>query len=217
MFNALELSEKSLSDLKEILTHLGTNPNGIKKPDLILQIIDLQKTQPEQVEKIRQELSQNKEETANEELKAEKTKRPRKVRLEPLAEENKGVSIPDETFFPETIAHKEPEPTIETTPTPTVQTPISIEKPIETQQTNPVSDSVMANKPQQQGQPMQQQQRPMHNPNQQQGQPNTLQQSNLQQQNNSPNQQINQPHHQQSRKEDLYNFDGIVNVEGVLE
>ena len=44
MFNALELSEKPLSDLKEIIKDLGAKPNGTKKPDLILQIIALQGT-----------------------------------------------------------------------------------------------------------------------------------------------------------------------------
>ncbi|MHB8261453.1 MAG: transcription termination factor Rho [Bacteroidia bacterium] len=223
MFNALELSEKSLSDLKEILTRLGADSNGVKKPDLIQQIMDLQKTQPEQVEKIKQEFSQKKEGMANDETKTEKSKRPRKVRLEPLAEENKAATNPDETFFSEPpIVHKEPETMAEATPTPITQTPISIERPIETQQTNPVSDSVIASKTQQQGQSLQQQQRPTHNPNQQQGQSITQQPINQQPhsnqplQNNNPNQQNNLPH-QQQRKEDQYNFDGIVSVEGVLE
>jgi transcription termination factor Rho len=236
MYNDLELSGKSLPDLKEILKHLGAKPDGTKKPDLIQQIKDLQNVHPEQAEKIKQELSQNKEDVAGDELKGEKAKRPRRVRLEPLAEENKTASVSDETFFAEPITHKEPETKTEIASTPTIQTPAATEKPIEPSQVNPVSDSVVTNRPQQHSN--QQQQRSVHNPNQQQGQqnnpnqqqhlnqsqqnnnPNQQQHSNQPQQSNNPNQQNppqNQPYQQQPRKEDLYNFDGIVNVEGVLE
>lgn len=227
MFNDLELNGKSLPDLKEILKQLGAKPDGTKKPDLILQIIDLQKANPEQAEKIKKELSLNKEDNTGDESKAEKAKRPRRVRLEPLAEENKTASVPDETFFAEPVAHKESEAKAEVMATPPTQTPVAIERPTETPQVNPVSDTSTPNKPQQHSN--QQQQRPIHNPNQQQGQhpqqqnnPNQQQQhSNQPHQNNNPNQQNNppqnQPYQQQPRKEDLYNFDGIVNVEGVLE
>ncbi len=226
MFNDLELSGKSLPDLKEILKQFGAKPEGTKKPDLIQQITDLQNAHPEQAEKIKQELSQSKEDVAGDESKTEKTKRPRRVRLEPLAEENKTASVADETFFAEPIALKEPETKTEITSAPIAQTPVATEKPIEISQVNPVSDSATQNKPQQHSN--HQQQRPTHNPNQQQGQhthqqnnPNQQQQhSNQPQQTNNPNQNNppqNQPYQPQPRKEDLYNFDGIVNVEGVLE
>ena len=74
MFNDLELSGKSLPDLKEILKHLGAKPDGTKKPELIQQIKDLQDAHPEKAEKIKQELSQNKEEVTGDESKIEKTK-----------------------------------------------------------------------------------------------------------------------------------------------
>jgi transcription termination factor Rho len=145
-----------------------------------------------------------------------------------LAEENKTASVSDETFFAEPVAHKEPETKTEVTSTPITQTAVATEKPIEPSQVNPVSDAAITNKFQQ---------RPTHNPNQQQGQhthqqnnPNQQQHSNQPQQNNpnqnnpnqnNPNQQNNPPqnqsYQQQHRREDLYNFDGIVNVEGVLE
>jgi len=231
MFNDLELNGKSLPDLKEILKQFDTKPNGAKKLDLIQQIKDLQNAHPEQDEKIKQELSQDKEDVGGDESKTEKAKRPRRVRLEPLAEENKTASVSDETFFAEPVAYKEPETKVEVTATPTTQTPAATEKPTETPQVNPVSDAAIPNKPQQHSN--QQQQRPTHNPNQQQGQhttqqnnPNQQQHSNQPQQSNNPNQNNpnqqnnplqNQPYQQQPRKEDLYNFDGIVNVEGVLE
>jgi len=148
MYNDLELNGKSLPDLKEILKQFGAKPEGTKKPDLIQQITDLQNANPEQAEKIKQELSQNKEDVSGDESKAEKAKRPRRVRLEPLAEENKTASVTDETFFAEPVAHKEPETKTEITPTPTTQTPAATEKPTETPQVNPVSDAATANKPQ---------------------------------------------------------------------
>jgi transcription termination factor Rho len=227
MFNDLELSGKSLPDLKEILKHLGAKPDGTKKPELIQQIKDLQDAHPEKAEKIKQELSQNKEEVTGDESKIEKTKRPRRVRLEPLPEENKTASVVDETFFAEPVAHKEPETKTEVTSDPVTQTPAAPEKPTETPQVNHGSGSIVTNRPQQHSN-QQQQQRPIHNPNQHQGQqhtppqnnPNQHQHSNQPQQGNNPNQQNppqNQPYQPQPRKEDLYNFDGIVNVEGVLE
>ena len=230
MFNDLELNGKSLPDLKEILKHLGVKPDGAKKPDLILQIKDLQSAHPEQAEKIKQELSQNKEDVAGDESKTEKAKRPRRVRLEPLPEENKTASVADETFFAEPIAHKEPEIKTEITSAQITQTTAATKKPIEPSQVNSGSDSVVTNKPQQHS--SQQQQRPIHNTNQQQGQHTTPQNNpnqqhpNQPQQNHNPNQNNpnqqnnppqNQPYQPQPRREDLYNFDGIVNVEGVLE
>ena len=232
MFNALELSEKSLSDIKDILKQFGAKPNGTKKPDLILQIIDLQNAQPEQAEKIRKEFSDTtKEDSAGEDSKSEKTKRPRRVRLEPLPEDNKTTSVSDETFFSEPIVQIQPEVKTEDTSTPKEESPVATQKTTELPQTNQAVDSAIQGRNQQQGQAIHQQQRPTQNFNQQQSQhtphqntnppqQNTNQQSqgsNQQQQPNNPNQQTNQPYQQQPRKEDLYNFDGIVNVEGVLE
>jgi transcription termination factor Rho len=234
MFNALELSEKPLSDLKEIIKLLGAKPDGAKKPDLVIQIIELQATQPEKIEGIKRELNHKHAAEANEEPKTEKAKRPRKVKLDLLPEENKTESVADESFaVEEPVAQQAPvEPTTPTEPT----TPVA-EKSAEINQTKPIQNNVpQQNRPQhnqqqgQQGQP--QQNRPQHNPNQQQGQQqqrpqqNPNQQPNQVNQNNNPNnpqqnnQGQNQPNsqqQQQQRKEDLYNFDGIVNVEGVLE
>jgi transcription termination factor Rho len=305
MFNALELSEKPLSDLKEIIKQLGAKPDSLKKADLILQIIDLQMAQPDQPEKISPEFSQPKTEVDHkltDETKTEKAKRPRKVKLDLLPEDNKTASMPDESFIHEPVIHQvsEPEPEINSAAA-EENSPI-VEKQVEQQPTNPETET---NRPQQQRQPVQQQQKPQprqnqpqqqgqqNNPNQQQQRNNTTQannnnqqqpqqnnqsnnqvqqnnnqnnqqqqsqqssqQNNYSQQNNqaqqnntqnnqqqqsqqnnhsnqqqqphannqqnSPSQQNNQAQNQsyqapQPKKEDLYNFDGIVSVEGVLE
>ena len=271
MFNALELSEKPLSDLKEIIKQLGAKPESLKKADLVIQIIDLQTSQPEQATKIAQELSQKKSEPAiklTEEAKTEKAKRPRKVKLDLLPEDNKTTSVPDESFFSEPVVQQVSETIEEASSIPVEQTQQDIEKPVEVLAAKTAPDTTQSNQPQQSRQPVQQQQqqpRPQHKPNQpQQGQqnnqnnqhqqknhqPNHSQQNNQVQQNNNPNyqapqnnsqnnqasqnpnqtnqqqpqsnnQQNNQPQtqpsQQQPKKEDLYNFDGIVNVEGVLE
>lgn len=226
MFNALELSEKSLSDLKEILKQFGVKPNGTKKPDLVLQITNLQNVQPGQAEKIKSELAQNKDEAVSDEQKGEKAKRPRKVRLEPLPEENKTAAIADETFFSEPIAHKEPEIKPEVISNIKEENSVLTQKPTETHQSNQTSSFASSNRPQQHSQPTHQQQRPVHNNNQQHNQQHNQQghqQNNPQQQHtsqqpvNNPNYQPSHPNQQQPRKEDLYNFDGIVCVEGVLE
>ena len=283
MFNALELSEKPLSDLKEIIKQLGVKPDGLKKADLILQIISLQTNPSNQaVKEDSSELSQKKTEAdfkENEDIKTEKVKRPRKVKLDLLPEDNKTASVPDESFFSDPIEHKATEPIEETSKMPIAEIPTAIEKTVE--QINSETDSTQTHKPQQQRLPVQQQQRPPqqrqnhpqpqgqqnnqqqqrnnqnnppqqnNNPNYQQPQQNNQQntnqnnqqqqqqnnqQNNQVQQSNNPNQQQqsqinnqqnnsspqnnqaqNQSYQQQPKKEDLYNFDGIVNVEGVLE
>ena len=245
MFNALELSEKPLSDLKEIIKLLGAKPDGTKKPDLVIQIIELQATQPEKIDGIRQELI-HKHTAEGDEPKTEKAKRPRKVKLDLLPEENKTEDTDDETFGAEApaapLAVVEIEPLTEPT-TPVAEASKETEKSKSIQNNPPQQNRPQQNNNQQQGQPQQQRQQ-QQNPNQQQrpqqqnnqGQQNNNQQfqnNQNQQQNNNPNspsqqnqqqqnnqnQQQNIPtqQQQQQRKEDLYNFDGIVNVEGVLE
>jgi transcription termination factor Rho len=164
-------------------------------------------------------------EVSKDEPKAEKGKRPRKVKLDLLPEENKTEAVADDLFAAEEpVVQQTPvEPTVTTEPA----TPVA-EKPAETNQQKPIQNQQQGqhqhqrpqhNKQQQWQQGQQQQQnRPQYNPNQQQGQ----QRQNQPNQNNNPNnsQQNNQGQNQQQqqpRKEDLYNFDGIVVVEGVLE
>jgi transcription termination factor Rho len=265
MFNALELSEKPLSDLKEIIKLLGAKPDGTKKPDLVIQIIELQATQPEKIDGIKQELK-HKHAAAGDEPKVEKAKRPRKVKLDLLPEENKTEATADESFGTEEPitpqAVVEIEPLTEPTTTPVAEAPKeaiqarpvqnnnNTQAPQNNNQQNRLQQNQQQNNNNQQGQPQQQRQQ---NPNQQQGQPRQQQniqgQQNPHQQNNNPNQQSNNPNNssqqnpnqqnnqnqnnqnqpqnnqlqqptpqqQQQRKEDLYNFDGIISVEGVLE
>ena len=213
MFNALELSEKPLSDLKEIIKLLGAKPDGTKKPDLVIQIIELQATQPEKIEGIRQELV-HKHAAAGDEPKVEKAKRPRKVKLELLPEENKIEVTTDETFGaeePTPHAVVEIEPLEEEPVTPAVETPKEVEqiKPVQSnnqQQNQQQNNNTQAqqnnqqqNRPQQnqqqdtnqqQSQPQQQRQ-PQQNANQQQGQQQNRSQQNQQNNNQQQGQQNN--------------------------
>ena len=157
MFNALELSEKPLSDLKEIIKDLGAKPNGTKKPDLILQIIALQGNKSDQGEALTPVQPDNKAlPPVTEEVKAEKTKRPRKVKLELLPEENNSPAEPAESPAAEPAAIK-PVAVMEPEKKPEAFIP-PVEKPQEIQQKN-THPAQQPNRPQhQQGQPQHQNQ-----------------------------------------------------------
>jgi transcription termination factor Rho len=101
MFQALELSAKSLIELKEIAKSFSIDTKGLAKPDIILKIIEVQSQKNdagiEQAQKI-----------ARAQPKEMKEKRPRKiVKLEPLIEEVKQevTTIPiDDDINPEPIS-----------------------------------------------------------------------------------------------------------------
>ena len=101
MFQALELSAKSLIELKEIAKSFSIDTKGLAKPDIMLKIIEVQSQKNdagiEQAQKI-----------ARAQPKEMKEKRPRKiVKLEPLIEEVKQevTTIPiDDDINPEPIS-----------------------------------------------------------------------------------------------------------------
>ena len=101
MFQALELSVKSLLELKEIAKSFSIDTKGLAKPDIILKIIEVQSQKNEGDIETTQKI-------ARAQPKEMKEKRPRKiVKLEPLIDEVKQeittVSI-DEDLNPEPIS-----------------------------------------------------------------------------------------------------------------
>jgi len=107
MFHVIELNDKPLSELKEIAKKIGVKAENAKKHDLILLIADAQSANPELAAELvkefsshplKQKVSKNhiksdkKEElistdTSLTEVKEKREKRPRKVKLDPIAEE----------------------------------------------------------------------------------------------------------------------------------
>jgi hypothetical protein len=101
MFQALELSAKSLIELKEIAKSFSIDTKGLAKPDIILKIIEVQSQKNDAGIEPAQKIART-------QPKEMKEKRPRKiVKLEPLIEEVKQevTTIPiDDDINPETIS-----------------------------------------------------------------------------------------------------------------
>ncbi len=95
MFHVLELNAKLLPELKEIAKKFGVKSEGIKKQDLILQIIEAQSTQNALAEKLKQEFSKSEAPVD--------TKRPRKVKLEPISEEVSESKLESADLFTDEI------------------------------------------------------------------------------------------------------------------
>jgi transcription termination factor Rho len=82
MFNVLDLNAKLLPELKEIARKLDVKSEGLKKQDLIVQIMEAQSKSDSSI-KVRKDNSESGEPAAE----SKTGKRPRKVRLEPVNEE----------------------------------------------------------------------------------------------------------------------------------
>ncbi len=96
MFHVLELNAKLLPDLKEIAKKLGVKVEGIKKQDLILQIIEAQSSNTDVAAKLKQEYMKSES--------GETTKRPRKVKLDPISEEVSETKLENNDLFTEEIS-----------------------------------------------------------------------------------------------------------------
>ncbi|HWY13273.1 MAG TPA: transcription termination factor Rho, partial [Bacteroidia bacterium] len=99
MFDAMDLSNRLLSDLKEIAKKFSIDARTLSKGDLILQIIDAQKSNPDLADK----LSGKKGNGGT-----EREKRPRKiVKLEPMNTEDTVAPSTEEEAAEETPAAEE--------------------------------------------------------------------------------------------------------------
>lgn len=160
MYDAIELNNKALSELKEICQNLEIETEGLKKQDIIVKILEKQGTPiPPAAEK------------------SEPAPRRKRIRLEPLDNnelKSEPISVtPEENFIAETPKEEEV-------------------KPIETEAVAEISE--VKNTPE-----------ATESPN-----------TELQENNNNGDRHRDNRRFQEKR-EPLYNFDGIVFAEGVLE
>jgi transcription termination factor Rho len=90
MFEVMDLSGRSLPELKEIAKAFSIDAKGLAKGDLVLQIVDAQMANTELAAKVVEQFPK-KDDTKDKETKQpkeQKEKRPRKVKLDPIVEDN---------------------------------------------------------------------------------------------------------------------------------
>ncbi|MDX2172370.1 MAG: transcription termination factor Rho [Bacteroidota bacterium] len=90
MFEVMDLSGRSLPELKEIAKAFSIDAKGLAKGDLVLQIVDAQMANTELAAKVvgqfpKKDDAKDKE---TKQPKEQKEKRPRKVKLDPIVEDN---------------------------------------------------------------------------------------------------------------------------------
>src|SRR5574343_1874641 len=103
MFQVMDLSNRLLSDLKDIAKKFGIDAKGLNKGDIILKIIDAQNENPSLVAK----LSGNKHSEKPEKKESMDGKRPRKVKLEPMIEDTVEPTAVEVTPVAETVGKEE--------------------------------------------------------------------------------------------------------------
>jgi transcription termination factor Rho len=117
MFEVMDLSNRLLSELKEIAKKFGIDAKGMNKGDLVLKIVDAQTTNPDLASKVVNQFTAAKKEGGNI---GNDGKRPRKVKLDPIVEEPVTYQAPaEEEFVPPPVVHEEKEtetPVQENTP-----------------------------------------------------------------------------------------------------
>lgn len=111
MFEVLDLGTRALPELKEIAKGFDIESKGLSKADLVLKIVDAQLANSSLAKELASKFpkkSKNEGSTAkvDKEDKSAKEKRPRKVKLDPIPEEN----------ISETVVNEVEEPVIESEP-----------------------------------------------------------------------------------------------------
>jgi transcription termination factor Rho len=111
MFEVLDLSAKSLPELKEIADAFSIDSKGLSKADLVLKIVDEQSANPDLAKEISNKLSKksthNMAKKEHKEHKEPREKRPRKVKLDPIIEDTVQENItvtPEEEVVQEPVA-----------------------------------------------------------------------------------------------------------------
>ncbi len=94
MFEVMDLSARSLSDLKEIAKAFSIESKGLNKGDLVLKIVDVQSANQELAKELLGRFSKpsnvnnvDDKQKENKPVKEFREKKPRKVKLEPISEE----------------------------------------------------------------------------------------------------------------------------------
>lgn len=139
MFQVMDLSARSLADIKEIAKAFDIDAKGLNKADLILRIVDVQSGNPKLAGELLSRYNGSGAKKEEREAKAGtaagspgREKRPRRVRLEPIAEEPVHETTSGEPAEEETPA---PAPPPATTPAAQVNTPPPA--PAEVQESQP--------------------------------------------------------------------------------
>src|SRR5687767_2413801 len=95
MFEVMDLSGRSLPELKEIAKAFAIDSKGLAKPDLVLRIVDAQSVNTDLAREIAGKFSKRekdaripRETRETREARDFREKRPRKVKLEPFSEES---------------------------------------------------------------------------------------------------------------------------------
>jgi transcription termination factor Rho len=132
MFDVIDLSSRPLQELKEIARAFSIDAKGLAKSEMILKIIDAQSTDSTEARHIAERFPKRQgEEKSEKPSKQMREKRPRKVRLEPMNEENISDAVSDHqeeevaeapmvTEVPEEKSENE-----KTEPAVSVQTPVT--------------------------------------------------------------------------------------------
>jgi transcription termination factor Rho len=134
MFEVIDLNTRPLPELKEIARAFSIDSKGLAKSELILKIVDAQSTDADEARHIAQrfpkrdgEAKMEKAERPDKHAKAGREKRPRRVRLDPMNEDNVGDSVEmhhEEVQMPAPPA-EEPAAEAEETTDSAVETPVT--------------------------------------------------------------------------------------------
>jgi transcription termination factor Rho len=97
MFEVLDLSGRPLPELKEIAKAFSIDSKGLNKGELVLKIVEAQTASPEIAASFQKD-----QRKSDKPIKDQREKRPRKVKLDPIAEDNISESIisPQEEEIP---------------------------------------------------------------------------------------------------------------------
>lgn len=107
MFEVMDLSGRSLPELKQIAKGFGIDVKDLTKPDIILKIVDAQASNP----KLAEEMAAKQKKDGD--PKTQKEKRPRKVKLDPIVEDTVNDTLPAESTESEVPVQETINPAIE--------------------------------------------------------------------------------------------------------
>ncbi len=122
MFEVMDLSGRALPELKEIAKAFSIDAKGLTKGDLVMQIVDAQTANAQLAATVLQQFPKKEavkdiKQIKEKEVKEVKEKRPRKVKLEPIVEENVSEVQPqhneEEIAIQPTIVEKTEQPETE--------------------------------------------------------------------------------------------------------
>ena len=120
MFEVLDLSGRPLPELKEIAKAFSVDSKGLSKPDLVIKIVDAQQGNAELAKQVvdkfpkkqhKEHKEQREHKGPRDNVRENREKRPRKVKLDPMNEEtiHETMNAPQEEEMPQPIPVSAPE------------------------------------------------------------------------------------------------------------